>query len=457
MTRRTRLALALSLIAATGLLAAVPLEARRRAPAARPALRSARDVLPLSFIPTNQTDLWSQPSKEGRFVGTVATGTRLPVLQKVPGRRCKGGHWLEVARSAWICSTTGKPAWRLPGGVPQPVVPEGALVPRKAYYTRRDGVPIYLKKEDILADRHDRIVEKGFSLSIAAQGIRVGGKLYMRSRNGELVPSDDMYGYTPSDFAGKVLAEKPARPLGCSVGYKSADVWDRPTAGGRRVDRLPFHSWVEIHDEQVVSRKKYYRIGTDRWVRSDTVRRFHFTDPPADAAAGERWIEVLLDHQTLVAYEGSRPVFATLVSTGRNEHKSPAGLYRIKTKVAMAAMNNRPGDPELYRVDDVPWIQYFFEGYALHGTYWHDQFGTQKSHGCINLSPKDARWVFDWSPPRLRDGWVALETTPERPGVLLRVRASTTSTAPNRIAKGLSAATPKVEPAKPRPRRTRRR
>jgi hypothetical protein len=439
---------ALGLALLVGGAIALPLQARRKATPPAVQTRAFRAVTPLSFVPTNQAELWSLPAKEGRFVGSVAPGSRLPILRKAPGRRCQGGWWFEVATNAWICSSQGKPAWRLPDGVPQPVLPKDELVPRKAFYTRRDGVPVYLRKEDAAAGKHDRIVEKGFSFSIAGYS-RVGGKGFMRSRNGELVPSDDMYGYTPSDFVGRALAEPPPRPIGCSVGYKTAPVWDRPTSGGRRVDQLKFHTWVEIFEEQVVSKKRYYRIGPDRWVRSDMLRKLHFTDPPAEAGANEKWIEVLLNHQTLVAYEGRRPVYATLVSTGRTEHKSPAGLYRVKTKVSMSAMNNRPGDSELYRVDDVPWIQYFFEGFALHGTYWHDQFGTPKSHGCINLSPKDARWVFEWSPPRLRAGWTTFETYADRPGVLLRVRTSATASAPNRIAKGLSILTPLLKPDKP--------
>jgi hypothetical protein len=112
----------------------------------------------------------------------------------------------------------------------------------------------------------------------------------------------------------------------------------------------------------------------------------------------------------------------------------------VQTKVAMAAMNNRKGAGELYRVDDVPWIQYFHEGYAVHGTYWHNGFGQPRSHGCINLAPRDARWVFDWAPPRLRPGWMALEATAQQPGMLIRIRRHTRHEVPYRGPKRLDPA-----------------
>jgi lipoprotein-anchoring transpeptidase ErfK/SrfK len=63
-------------------------------------------------------------------------------------------------------------------------------------------------------------------------------------------------------------------------------------------------------------------------------------------------------------------------------------------------------DPDgAYEMREVPWVQYFSEGYALHGAYWHDAFGQPRSHGCINLSPKDARWLFHFTNPGLPQQW----------------------------------------------------
>lgn len=79
---------------------------------------------------------------------------------------------------------------------------------------------------------------------------------------------------------------------------------------------------------------------------------------------------------------------------------------------------------EFYGLQEVPWVMYFQEGYGIHGTYWHDSFGKQRSHGCVNLSPKDAEHLFWWSRPHLPAGWTAALPTPYEPGSRVRVRHS---------------------------------
>ena len=76
----------------------------------------------------------------------------------------------------------------------------------------------------------------------------------------------------------------------------------------------------------------------------------------------------------------------------------------------------------LYSLHDVPWTQFFFEDYALHGVYWHDRFGNRRSHGCVNLSPTDARWFYNWTEPRQPPGWWAIHASVNDEGTLVRVR-----------------------------------
>ena len=132
---------------------------------------------------------------------------------------------------------------------------------------------------------------------------------------------------------------------------------------------------------------------------------------PAWGKNGERWLDVNVTKQTLVAYEGEKPVFATLISTGEaglDDHEKTTatkrGIFRIHTKYVSATMSSDEVGEE-FELRDVPYVQYFEEGYALHGAYWHDRFGTPKSHGCINLSPEDARRLFFFTEPALPSGW----------------------------------------------------
>lgn len=134
-------------------------------------------------------------------------------------------------------------------------------------------------------------------------------------------------------------------------------------------------------------------------------------DPAGYAREGKKWIDVSIRKQMLVAYEGQRPVFGTLVSTGIGElgdpektHSTVRGTFLIHAKHVSGTMD---GDPvtDNYDLRDVPYIQYFHEGFALHGAYWHDEFGKARSHGCINLAPADASWLFEWTDPPVPPEW----------------------------------------------------
>jgi hypothetical protein len=152
----------------------------------------------------------------------------------------------------------------------------------------------------------------------------------------------------------------------------------------------------------------------------DAVRLVVERPRPQTVAESERWVHVDLDEQVLTAYEGDRAVFATLVSTGRDQHMTKVGLFRVWQKVIHAAMRGPRAEP--YLVDEVPYTQYFFGDFALHGSYWHDRFGTRVSHGCVNLSVSDAAWLFEWSPPALPHGWHSVLTAlPELPSLWVQI------------------------------------
>lgn len=120
--------------------------------------------------------------------------------------------------------------------------------------------------------------------------------------------------------------------------------------------------------------------------------------PPAGHGAnGEKWIDVNLSTQTLVAYEGQTPVLRTIVSTGTSRYPTVVGTYHIYVKYRSARMRGGYG-ADYYDLPNVPHVMYFYGGYGLHGTYWHNNFGTPMSHGCVNLTQSDASWVYNWAP-----------------------------------------------------------
>jgi lipoprotein-anchoring transpeptidase ErfK/SrfK len=115
--------------------------------------------------------------------------------------------------------------------------------------------------------------------------------------------------------------------------------------------------------------------------------------PPAGpGSAGERWIDVDLSEQLLTAYEGTEPVRQVVVSTGLPATPTVVGQFRIYVKYESTLMT---GDD--YYLPNVPYTMYFYKGYGLHGTYWHNNFGRPMSHGCVNLPTPEAEWLFGFA------------------------------------------------------------
>ncbi|MEZ4860917.1 MAG: L,D-transpeptidase [Caldilineaceae bacterium] len=112
----------------------------------------------------------------------------------------------------------------------------------------------------------------------------------------------------------------------------------------------------------------------------------------AGVPEGRRWIEVNISDQTLTAWQGDTAVLQTSISSGRAQYPTVRGTYQIRTKLEKERMIG-PG----YDTPDVPWTMYFFRGYAIHGAYWHNNFGTPVSHGCVNMRPDEAHLLFDWA------------------------------------------------------------
>jgi lipoprotein-anchoring transpeptidase ErfK/SrfK len=105
-----------------------------------------------------------------------------------------------------------------------------------------------------------------------------------------------------------------------------------------------------------------------------------------------RWIDVDLTHQRLIAYEGETPVRTVIVSTGLPRTPTVTGRFQIYVKYKAAHMSGVG-----YNLPNVPYVMYFYRGYALHGTYWHTNFGQPMSHGCVNLPTPDAEWLYNWT------------------------------------------------------------
>lgn len=230
----------------------------------------------------------------------------------------------------------------------------------------------------------------------------------------DLIPLDRTTLVRPSEFHGVVLGDDEDLPVAfITKRWALRYVEERPGLL-KPVGTFAFRQGVKLTGRKVIFDGVTFwegRGGEFVPVSSALILEKRTTYP--SVADGERkWIDVSIKNQSLVAYQGDKAVYATLVSTGlaglADPEKAPAtvrGTFMIVTKHVSATMDADDDVSDSFSLRDVPFVQYFHKGYALHGAYWHDQFGKVRSHGCINLAPDDSAWLFEWTDPPVPDGW----------------------------------------------------
>jgi lipoprotein-anchoring transpeptidase ErfK/SrfK len=238
------------------------------------------------------------------------------------------------------------------------------------------------------------------------------GRRYNVSTDLRVLPADRFRPIRGSDFHGWVIGEDIDFPFAL-VRKKGAKKYRVEGKKLVSAGELEWRTAVKLTGKQKMEGEHLYYETTDGFYVDD--RSAGRVDPakkmPAWGKNGEKWIDVNITKQVLVAYEGTKPVYATLVSSGEaglgdpeTSKSTKRGIFRIHTKYVSITMDSNVVGEE-FELRDVPYVQYFENGYALHGAYWHDMFGTPKSHGCVNLSPEDARRLFFWTEPQIPPGW----------------------------------------------------
>jgi hypothetical protein len=269
------------------------------------------------------------------------------------------------------------------------------------------------------------------------------GRTFLLSVDGTFVPADRVRPYRPSRFQGLELGRGVDLPLAWI--RERARLKYLKQADGRLVpagSEWPVRSYVALDSDLTVFEEsgRRYLLTQERqgkmayWISeadATVVRRAN----PSHWGIGEdeRWILVSITLGTLVAYRGSHPVFTTLVSPGAGgvprpgqdlvkASTTPLGTYRITFKHRTTTMSPEQGEKRKFWIAEVPHTQYFSPPFALHTAYWHERFGELMSAGCINLSPLDGQWLFDWTGPRVPPEWSgAAPSAMTGPGTVLVV------------------------------------
>ena len=272
---------------------------------------------------------------------------------------------------------------------------------------------------------------RGFYLGVDKELHTPSGRFW-RTTAGFLAPSDHILVHKPTtEFEGVKIGapgEKRHLPLAWLISPKARKCRLDEEGGAitkvRRTDPIDRFTIVQLTGKKVVFEDRKYYETDEGWYVRDIDAAFARPGPlPKGIGPNEKWIDVNLSAQSLVAFEGEKPVYATIVSTGRHndtdkskDHRTVMGDFRIREKHIAATMEDDGASDGPYSIQDVPWIMYFEGSYALHGAFWHSSFGRERSHGCVNMTPHDAKWIFGWSGPQLPAGWHGTKATKENPG-----------------------------------------
>lgn len=202
---------------------------------------------------------------------------------------------------------------------------------------------------------------------------------------------------TPSRFAGALLPQDEKLPY--PVAWTLWHLRGSRTPGGPEAADNPFlyrYTRVYIYTTVEVDGYYWYQIGPEQWVHQFKVAKLLPVTRP-QAVDTQKWVSVDLYEQVAVAYEGDKPVFATLISSGLEEWPTNEGVFHVYVRFTRTLMSGAYAQPDFYYLQEVPWTMYFDDQIALHGAYWHDGFGFRRSHGCVNLAVTDAHWLFNWA------------------------------------------------------------
>ena len=365
-----------------------------------------------SFALRRDAHAYAGPDLKSDVLGKIVAGTRLPVADAVDGdKRCE--MWLAAAPRGWVCARHAKPSAEEPKATALPAVPPGRLVPQD-YYSIDKGALRYEDAEAVRAGtplpepKH----KSSYMVTRDEEPVEIDGTDYVKTSVG-WVAATDVTKFRPSTFAGidLVATPPPAWPFAWVYAADRKKVVARTAAEKKAPKGATFEhrALVPVLEE----RDGFVRVADGQWIDRKSLRVARTRGRPTIADAHTKWIDLDRDEQVMIAYDGDTPVFATLFSSGRRKNDTPPAIYRIRSKSSLTKMSAEEQESAFYEVSEVPWATRFRSGLYFHAAYWHDRFGHVNSHGCVNLSALDAKWVYDWTDPVMPAGWSELEVPAE--------------------------------------------
>ncbi len=278
--------------------------------------------------------------------------------------------------------------------------PDPALndLPYHYYKVNDTGTAFYSSLEAARSKAGGQILSPGaFLYVVYSERLDTEKGTYFLRSDGTYMPGDGSTTSNSTPFPGVEVRVTPRNAFGFVI--QTTDVRREPNLLNYNTPtrQLQLNEIVQVYTVQKIEGFDWCLIGPDEWVLGrDLAVVTPNTTPPA-GVTNNRWIDVNLAEQTLAVYDNGQMVYATVVATGAKPMYTQPGLFPIYKKLETETMQGGVGTPEFYYLEKVPWTMYFDKARALHGAYWRKKLGYTQSHGCVNLSPGDAHWIFNWA------------------------------------------------------------
>lgn len=295
-------------------------------------------------------------------------------------------------------------------GIPYPPIPIPAVKPDAALNQNdvkyaRINLPAH-ERAPIFASLDDAILgEFPIGYIRAGNGLRYVSYIQRTTHNGGsyvLLKSGGWMRASPATISSTFQGLRFRRTPQGSIGWIIKDTKPRqaPSYQAPENDKLlPRESVVQIYDVIQVGDTQWYMTGLNEWVDRYAIRQLVVKTTPPEGVDNQRWIEINLYEQILSVYEDNQLLFATVIATGVEPYYTRPGLFKIYERKPIENMSGafEADRSDYYHLEGVPWTMYYDKARALHGAYWRAWFGVPQSHGCVNLSVGDSRWVYDWA------------------------------------------------------------
>jgi hypothetical protein len=298
----------------------------------------------------------------------------------------------------------------------------------KTPWWEKDSVDVKLSDLDEKDGTISKRMVKGFFIAVD-RTFGWNDRLWYKTTDGLIAPTDRMIIPKTPELQGMEMTGD-IKQVGFMLWRKGSKYeWPEDADAPKRAGRVERFTPFGLTGKTRIYNKERFRETVDGWWFKEKQGTITDAGPrPEEVGEDEKWIDVDLGEKTLVAFVGDDPVYAALTSPGKRssnpakDHRTKTGKWRIREKHVTTTMDgDGPAGDLPYSIQDVPYVQYYDGSYALHGAFWHHNFGREKSHGCVNLSPRDAKHLFFWTEPSLPRGWHGVWSSDKRKGTLVVV------------------------------------